>query len=232
MPGRSTGGTGGGASLSGWVEPELATLTHDRFSSPDWLYERKFDGERCLAISRGGRVSLLTRNRQQVNGTYPELAEALAAQRAGDFLVDGEVVAFAGRATSFARLQRRLGVRDPREFARQVAELLAARNPDLVTTEQRKDNRGPRVYLDIMRNAYAQLAVAPYSVRARPGAPVATPLSWDELDDEAVAPGQFTLRTVPDRIRAAGRAGGPWAGLARRRPGLRQAQESLRRLAA
>jgi bifunctional non-homologous end joining protein LigD len=120
-----------------------------------------------------------------------------------------------------------------REFARQAAELLAARNPDLVTTEQRKDKRGSRIYADIMRNAYAQLAVAPYSVRARPGAPVATPLSWDELDDEALRPDRFTLRTVPDRIREAGRAGGaPWAEMARRRPGLVRAQESLRRLAA
>jgi bifunctional non-homologous end joining protein LigD len=119
-----------------------------------------------------------------------------------------------------------------REFARQAAELLAARNPGLLTTEQRKDHRGPRIYLDIMRNGYAQLAVAPYSVRARRGAPVATPLSWDELDDEELRPGQFTLRTVPDRIRRAGRTGGPWADLARRRPGLRRAQESLRRLAA
>src|SRR5690348_13276862 len=98
---------------AGWVEPELATLTHDRFSDPDWLYERKFDGERCLATRRGARVSLLTRNRQHAGGTYPELTEALAAQEAGDFLVDGEVVAFAGKATSFAKLQRRLGVRDP-----------------------------------------------------------------------------------------------------------------------
>jgi DNA ligase D-like protein (predicted ligase) len=104
---------GRGNPPAGWVEPELATLTHERFSDPGWLYERKFDGERCLAIRRGGRVSLLTRNRQQVNGTYPELAEALTAQPAGDFLVDGEVVAFAGRATSFAKLQRRLGVRSP-----------------------------------------------------------------------------------------------------------------------
>lgn len=119
-----------------------------------------------------------------------------------------------------------------REFAREAAELLAARSPDLVTTEQRKDKRGPRIYADIMRNAYAQLAVAPYSVRARPGAPVATPLSWDELDDGGLRPGQFTLRTVPDRIREAARAGGPWAGMARRRPGLARAQESLRRLAA
>lgn len=106
---------------AGWVEPELATLTHDRFSDPGWLYERKFDGERCLASRRGGQLSLMTRNRQRVNETYPELAQALAAQSADDFLVDGEVVAFAGRATSFARLQRRLGVRDPgRDLRRAV----------------------------------------------------------------------------------------------------------------
>src|SRR5262252_2412225 len=91
-----------------------------------------------------------------------------------------------------------------RKFARQVAEVLATRNPDLVTTEQRKDKRGPRIYADIMRNAYAQLAVAPYSVRARPGAPVATPLSWDEVADKNLSPHQFTLRTLPDRIRGNG----------------------------
>ena len=111
-----------------------------------------------------------------------------------------------------------------REFARQAAELLAARNPDLVTTEQRKDKRGSRIYADLMRNAYAQLAVAPYSVRARPGAPVATPLSWDELDDEALRPARFTLRTVPDRIREAGLTarrplGGNGPAAPRARPG-------------
>lgn len=119
-----------------------------------------------------------------------------------------------------------------REFARQVTGLLAVRNPDLVTTEQRKDKRGPRIYLDIMRNAYAQLAVAPYSVRARPGAPVATPLSWDEVEDKGLSPEQFTLRTLPGRIRASRPAAGPWAGMARRRTGLARAHTSLRRLAA
>jgi bifunctional non-homologous end joining protein LigD len=119
-----------------------------------------------------------------------------------------------------------------REFARQVAEVLATRNPGLVTTEQRKDRRGPRIYADIMRNAYAQLAVSPYSVRGRPGAPVATPLSWVEVEDEGLSPGQFTLRTVPDRIRANGPSAGPWAGMARRRTGLARARASLRRLAA
>src|SRR5215475_5126308 len=77
-----------------------------------------------------------------------------------------------------------------REFALQVARTLADRNPDLATTEQRRAKRGDRIYLDVMRNAYAQLAVAPYSVRARSGAPVATPLSWPELGDPTLKPGQ------------------------------------------
>ena len=118
-----------------------------------------------------------------------------------------------------------------REFARQVTGLLAVRNPDLITTEQRKDKRGPRIYADIMRNAYAQLAIAPYSVRARPGAPVATPLSWDEVEDKSLSPEQFTLRTMPGRIRESRPAAGPWSGMARRRTGLARARTSLRRLA-
>jgi bifunctional non-homologous end joining protein LigD len=118
-----------------------------------------------------------------------------------------------------------------REFARRVTDLLAVRNPDLVTTEQHKRKRGPRIYADIMRNAYAQHAIAPYSVRARPGAPVATPLSWDEVEDKGLSPDQFTLRTLPDRIRDSHPSAGPWAGMARRRTGLARAREALRRLA-
>jgi len=96
-----------------WVEPELATLTRDRFSDPAWLYERKFDGERCLAYRAGGEPRLMTRNQKQVNSTYPELVAALATQECDDFIVDGEVVAFDGAATSFSKLQQRLGVRSP-----------------------------------------------------------------------------------------------------------------------
>lgn len=96
-----------------WVEPELATLTRDRFSDPAWLYERKFDGERCLAYRAGDELRLMTRNQKLVNGTYPELVAALAAQGSDDFIVDGEVVAFDGAATSFSKLQQRLGVRSP-----------------------------------------------------------------------------------------------------------------------
>jgi DNA ligase D-like protein (predicted ligase) len=100
-----------------WRTPTLATLTEKRFSDPAWIFERKFDGMRCLAFRDGDRVQLLTRNRQSLNGTYPELVDALAAQRTSQFVVDGEVVAFEGRRTSFARLQGRLGITDP-EVAR------------------------------------------------------------------------------------------------------------------
>ena len=100
---------------TGWVDPELATLTKDRFFDPAWIYERKFDGERCIAYCGNRQVQLMTRNRQQVNSTYPELAAALQAQQAADYVVDGEVVAFEGSATSFSLLQQRLGVRSPGE---------------------------------------------------------------------------------------------------------------------
>jgi len=96
-----------------WVQPMLATLTGRRFSDPDWLFERKVDGIRGLAFRRGFTVRLLSRNRLEM-GRYPEIIEALAAQPTDDFVVDGEVVAFHGRQTSFSRLQRRgLGVRTP-----------------------------------------------------------------------------------------------------------------------
>jgi bifunctional non-homologous end joining protein LigD len=116
-----------------------------------------------------------------------------------------------------------------RQFARQVSEVLAAREPDLLTTQQRREGRGDRVYADVMRNAYAQTAVAPFSVRARPGAPVATPLAWDEVEDPGLTPRRFTLRTVGERLDKLGKSD-PWAGLARRRYGLAGPAERLERL--
>ncbi len=96
-----------------WRSPTLATLTDERFSDPDWIFERKLDGVRCLAFRNGRKVRLLSRNRQSLNGTYPEVVDALAAQKCSKFVVDGEIVAFEGRRTSFARLQGRLGITDP-----------------------------------------------------------------------------------------------------------------------
>jgi bifunctional non-homologous end joining protein LigD len=92
-----------------------AVLTDERFSDPDWIFERKLDGIRCIAIRSGDDVRLLSRNDLSLNGRYPEIAAALAAERADRFAVDGEVVAFDGAQTSFARLADR-GHRDVAVF--------------------------------------------------------------------------------------------------------------------
>jgi DNA ligase D-like protein (predicted ligase) len=97
----------------GWVEPQLATLTKDRFSDSGWLFERKLDGERCLTFRAGGRVQLASRNHNRITGTFPEVTDALAAQVPVDCILDGEIVAFDRGQTSFARLQGRLGVTRP-----------------------------------------------------------------------------------------------------------------------
>lgn len=93
----------------------LATLTDERFSSPEWFFERKLDGERCLVFRRKSRVHLLSRNRQDLNNTYPELVEALGRQPCQHFIADGEIVAFERNLTSFSRLQGRIGIKDADE---------------------------------------------------------------------------------------------------------------------
>ncbi|HKC29259.1 MAG TPA: non-homologous end-joining DNA ligase [Jatrophihabitans sp.] len=96
------------------VAAMLATLTEERFSRPDWIFERKFDGVRCLARrDQSGSVRLLSRNDQDLSRTYPEIAVAVSNQAEHEMITDGEVVAFEGRRTSFARLQGRLGISDP-----------------------------------------------------------------------------------------------------------------------
>jgi DNA ligase D-like protein (predicted ligase) len=95
-----------------WMAPMLATLVDEPFSNDDWLFERKFDGIRGLAWCRDGQPTLLSRNRQRLDDTYPELVDALAAQATGDIIVDGEIVAFRGNQTSFSRLQQRSGIHD------------------------------------------------------------------------------------------------------------------------
>jgi bifunctional non-homologous end joining protein LigD len=102
------------AALPEWMEPELATLTKERFSDPAWIFERKLDGERCLAYAgSGGEVRLMSRSQHQISGTFPEIAAALAARESDGFVVDGEIVAFEGSQTRFERLQQRLGVAHP-----------------------------------------------------------------------------------------------------------------------
>src|SRR5438270_757223 len=97
-------------------------------------------------------------------------------------------------------LQRRKEFDDVRAFAVEVAAIAARRNPKLFTTEQRKAKRERRVLIDVMRNGYAHTAVAPYAVRPRPGAPVATPLHAGELDDPTTRADRWTIKTVLRRL--------------------------------
>jgi DNA ligase D-like protein (predicted ligase) len=84
-----------------------AVLTSERLSDPGWIFERKLDGVRCVAIRDGGPVRLLSRNDKSLNGRYPEIVVALEDQPQQRFAIDGEVVAFDGAQTSFAKLAQR-----------------------------------------------------------------------------------------------------------------------------
>jgi bifunctional non-homologous end joining protein LigD len=95
-----------------WMEPMLATLTDRRFSESGWIFERKFDGERCLVFRKEDTVRMLSRNRKRLNDTYPELEQALLKVGEERFIADGEIVAFEGEVTSFSRLQQRMQIQE------------------------------------------------------------------------------------------------------------------------
>jgi bifunctional non-homologous end joining protein LigD len=95
------------------------------------------------------------------------------------------------------KLDRRDNFDGVRDFARAVSAVLETRHPKLVTAEVRKAKRDGRLYLDIARNGYAQTVVAPFAVRARPGAPVAAPITWEQLDDAKLNARTYTVRKPP-----------------------------------
>ena len=114
-------------------------------------------------------------------------------------------------------------------FAHILADQLAASDPARLTTEFRKAKRGARIYLDVARNGYAQTVVAPYSVRARPGAPVATPLDWDEVRTTRLTPDRWTIGNIFRRL---GAKADPWRGMHQHARPLSDAWPRLERLTA
>ncbi len=124
-------------------------------------------------------------------------------------------------------LRRERGFDEVRSFARDLAQVLVDREPALLTLEARKDRRGQRVLVDVQRNAYGQTAVPPYAVRARPGAPVSTPIRWEELS--RIEPDRHTVRSLGRRT---ARTGDPWEGLRQHAQGLGRAMQRLARLRA
>ena len=97
------------------------------------------------------------------------------------------------------------GFHEVRDYAHRCADLLAERHPHDLTVEQRIAKRRGRVFVDYLRNAYAETTVAPYSVRARPGAPVATPIDWEEIG--RTDPRTYTVGSI---LRRLGQKPDPW----------------------
>ena len=109
-----------------------------------------------------------------------------------------------------------------RAIAFGLAQAMERRAPDRLTTEFYKEKRNGRLFLDCNRNAWAQTAVPVYSIRPKKGAPVAVPITWNELD--SIAPDAFNVRTIPDRL---AEVPDPWPGFARRARSLDSAKRWL-----
>jgi len=112
-------------------------------------------------------------------------------------------------------------------FADQVGEFFVSLAPDALTREFNKVDRRGRIYVDTGRNGYSATFAAPYTVRAKRGAPVSAPCTWEEIERGTVDPGTFTVRNMPERIE---KVGDLWADMKRRGRSLKAPLEKLRRL--
>ena len=126
-------------------------------------------------------------------------------------------------------LDGKAGFGDVARFAHGVGTLLIARDPDHLTQEFSKADRGSRILVDTGRNGYSATFAAAYAVRAKPGAPVSAPCTWEELERGEVGPRTFTVRSMADRV---AQVGDVWSDLRRRRYSLRGPIQRLRRLAS
>jgi bifunctional non-homologous end joining protein LigD len=127
-----------------------------------------------------------------------------------------------------APLKRLRSADEVRAAAGEIAERIAAENPETLTTFWRKDKREGKILVDVARNTYGQTIVAPYAVRRRPRAPISTPLAWDEVDPK-LDPAEFNLRSIDRRLAAEN----PWGDFWKRRQRLpRVAVRSAERNAA
>lgn len=100
--------------IVGFKKPMLATLTKKYFSDSKWIFEKKFDGVRCIVVKKGKKVTLYSRNRNRLNISFPELVTPFEKQH-GDFVVDGEIV-----ASTFSKLQERMHVKNPSKIKRSI----------------------------------------------------------------------------------------------------------------
>jgi bifunctional non-homologous end joining protein LigD len=177
--------------LANWnvVTPHVWLSRADRLDRPDrMIFDLDPEGDDAFAL---------------VRRTARELGDVL--REAG---VEPFVMTTGSRGVHVVvPLQRRHSFEAVRDAALAVATELVERRPDDLTTQFYKEKREGRLFVDVNRNGYAATAVPPYAVRPKPGAPVATPLEWDELGDDRLTSQRYTLRTVLDRDE------GVWAGI-------------------
>jgi bifunctional non-homologous end joining protein LigD len=113
------------------------------------------------------------------------------------------------------------------QFAESAGRVLVARHPDMLTQEFIKVERDGRIFVDTGRNGYSATFAAAYAVRAKPGAPVSAPCTWDEIEAGAVHPQSFTLRNLPERLVTQGDI---WAGLHKHGRSLRRPMAKLQQI--
>jgi len=176
------------------ITPHVWTARRDKLDRPDRLVF-DLDPEEGSDFSLVREAALAVGERMRAEGLHPF---AMVSGSKGIHVV--------------APLRRTRDSGWVRERAGELGAEVAAEHPDTLTTEWRKNKRGGRILVDTARNTYGQTVVAPYAVRALPGAPVATPLEWEELEDPELSPRRWTMRTLPERL--AGR-GDPWADMTR-----------------
>src|SRR3954469_16959916 len=170
------------------ITPHVWIARRDRLDRPDRLVF-DLDPEEGSDFALVREAALAVGERMRAEGLHPF---AMVSGSKGIHVV--------------APLRRTRDSRWLRERAGELGAELAAAHPDTLTTEWRKNKRGGRILVDTARNTYGQTVVAPYAVRALPGAPVATPLAWEELSDPELSARSWTLRTVGERLPAPGGA--------------------------
>lgn len=113
------------------------------------------------------------------------------------------------------------------ELAETIGQIIVKRYPKTATLAMPKVQRKGKVFIDYLRNSYSALAVMPYAVRAKPGAPIATPLHWDELNDSKLDPQKYTIKNIAKRL---AKIDDPWANMAKIACSLKKAQKIVKEL--
>lgn len=173
------------------ITPHIWTARQDKLDRPDRLV---FD----LDPEEGSDFSIVR-----------EAALAVAERLRSEGLTPFAQVSGSKGIHVVAPLKRTRDTLWVRERAGELGAEIAEAHPTL-TTEWRKNKREGRILVDTARNTYGQTVVAPYAVRALPGAPCATPLTWDEVEDPGLTAQSWTMRTLPERLKS---KGDPWADI-------------------